>query len=46
MANFSTGALSSGTKSVLYNTGLPGLYMVGCAFHYNSNGMRTVIIVK
>lgn len=45
-ANFSTGPLNPGTKSVLYNTGMPGFYMVGCAFHYNSNGMRTVIIVK
>jgi len=45
-ANFSTGALNPGTKSVLYNTGMPGFYMVGCAFHYNSNGMRTVNIVK
>ena len=44
--NFSTGPLSPGTKSVIYNTGMPGFYMVGCAFHYNSNGMRTVIIVK
>lgn len=45
-ANFSTGTLNPGTKSALYNTGMPGFYMVGCAFHYNSNGMRTVIIVK
>ena len=44
--NFSTGALSPGQHSLLYDTGMPGFYMVGCAFHYNSFGMRTVIIVK
>jgi|SRR5215469_5025725 len=43
---FSTGPLNPGTKSLLYTTGMPGFYMVGCYFHYNSNGMRTVIIVK
>ena len=45
-ASFSTGPLNPGTKSALYNTGAPGFYMVGCFFHYNSNSMRTVIIVK
>lgn len=44
--NFSTGPLNPGTKSLVYTTGAPGFYMVGCAFHYVSNGMRTVIIVK
>ena len=44
--NFSTGPLNPGTKSVLYNTGAPGFYMIGCAFHYNTNTMRTVIIVR
>ena len=44
--NFSTGPLSAGAKSLLYNTGMPGFYMVGCAFHYNLDKMRTVIIVK
>jgi plastocyanin len=44
--NWSTGALLAGGHSVLYNTGMPGFYMIGCAFHYNLDGMRTVIIVK
>jgi streptogramin lyase/plastocyanin len=44
--NFSTGALNPGQLSLVYETGLPGFYMVGCAFHYNSNTMRTVIIVQ
>jgi len=44
--NFSTGTLSAGAHSVLYNTGMPGFYMIGCAFHYNTYGFRTVIIVK
>jgi plastocyanin len=45
-AKFSTGPLSPGKKSLTYNTGAPGFYMIGCAFHYVSSGMRTVIIVK
>ena len=44
--NWSTGAMAPGGKSKKYSTGSPGFYMIGCAFHYNSNGMRTVIIVK
>jgi streptogramin lyase/plastocyanin len=44
--NFSTGALNPGQMSLVYETGLPGFYMVGCAFHYNSSNMRTVIIVQ
>ena len=44
--NFSTGAMSPGTHSKKYSSGSPGFYMFGCAFHYNSNGMRTVIIVQ
>ena len=43
--SFSTGAMVPGGKSKKYNSGSPGFYMFGCAFHYNSNGMRTVIIV-
>jgi plastocyanin len=45
-AHFSTGALNPGQTSAVYNTGLPGFYMVGCAFHYDSHKMRTVIIVR
>jgi plastocyanin len=44
--NWSTGALSPGKHSLTYTTGAPGFYMIGCAFHYNTHGMRTVIIVK
>jgi plastocyanin len=44
--NWSTGTLSPGQKSALYTTGLPGFYMMGCAFHYVLHGMRTVVIVK
>ncbi len=43
--NFSTGALMPGQKSLVYSTGLPGFYMMGCAFHYDSNTMRDVFIV-
>ncbi|HKW44276.1 MAG TPA: hypothetical protein VJN22_01380 [Candidatus Eremiobacteraceae bacterium] len=44
-ANFSTGVLAAHKASLKYNTGSPGFYMFGCFFHYDSNGMRTVIIV-
>jgi len=43
--SFSTGPMSPGLKSKKYSSGPPGFFMFGCAFHYNSNGMRTVIIV-
>ena len=43
---FSTGALNPGQKSAVYSTGMPGFYMEGCGFHYDSSKMRTVIIVK
>jgi plastocyanin len=43
--HFSTGVLNPGQKSLVYTTGLPGFYMFGCAFHYDSDKMRTVIIV-
>ena len=45
-ANWSTGTLTPGQHSLVYSTGLPGFYMFGCAFHYVTHGMRTVIIVK
>jgi plastocyanin len=45
-ANFSSGALSAGSTSLQYNSGPPGFYMFGCAFHYDSDGMRTVVIVQ
>src|SRR5437870_9382589 len=43
---FSTGPLNPHQASALYSTGLPGFYMIGCFFHYDSNRMRTVIIVR
>jgi len=43
--NFSTGTLNPSQMSLVYETGLPGFYMMGCAFHYDSFNMRTVIIV-
>jgi plastocyanin len=43
--NYSTGVLNPGQKSFVYTTGLPGFYMFGCAFHYDSDKMRTVIVV-
>ena len=44
-SGFSTGQIEPGFTSLAYQTGLPGFYMFGCAFHYDSDGMRTVIIV-
>jgi plastocyanin len=43
---FSTGTLQPGGKSLKYNSGSPGFFMFGCAFHYVLDGMRTVIIVS
>ena len=45
-SNFSSGALNPGSTSLQYNSGPPGFYMFGCAFHYDSDGMRTVVIVQ
>jgi plastocyanin len=45
-SGFSTGTLTPGHSSAVYNTGAPGFYMFGCFYHYVSEGMRTVIIVK
>jgi plastocyanin len=42
---FSTGPLAPGKVSAMYSSGPPGFYMIGCAFHYNSNEMRTIVIV-
>ena len=44
--SWSTGILSGGKSSAVYSSGAPGFYMIGCAFHYVSSGMRTVVIVK
>ena len=45
-ANFSTGAMSHGSSSATYAANVPGFYMFGCAFHYQSSGMRDIIIVQ
>jgi hypothetical protein len=45
-ASFSTGPMSPGTHSLKYNSGGPGFFMFGCFYHYNLDGMRTVIIVN
>lgn len=42
---FTTGAINGGATSLSYVADVPGVYVFGCAFHYNSNNMRTVIIV-
>jgi plastocyanin len=42
---FSTGSIAPGKLSAVYTAGVPGFYMIGCAFHYDSNQMRTVVIV-
>jgi virginiamycin B lyase len=44
-AGWATGSLNAGQASPVYETGLPGFYMIGCQYHYNTNEMRTVIIV-
>ena len=45
-ANFSSGNLNPGTTSLQYDAGPPGFYLFGCAYHYNTVGMRTVVIVQ
>jgi len=45
-AGFTTGNLDPGTLSKNYHAGVPGFYIIGCAYHYNSDDMRTVIIVQ
>ena len=44
--NFSTGTVSAGSKSLTYTTGVPGFYMFGCAFHYVTHTMRTIVVVQ
>jgi hypothetical protein len=43
---FTAGNLNPGQKSRPYIADVPGVYIFGCAYHYNSNNMRTVIIVQ
>ncbi len=45
-AGFSSGTLNPGKVSKVFNSGASGgIYIFGCFFHYNSNNMRTVVIV-
>ena len=44
-SGFSSGNLNPGQTSAVYSAGTPGMFIFGCAYHYVSNGMRTVIIV-
>ena len=44
-AGWATGSLNPNKTSPIYETGLPGFYMIGCQYHYNTNEMRTVIVV-
>jgi plastocyanin len=44
--NFSAGNINAGAVSAVYNTGGPGMYIFGCAYHYVAFGMRTVVIVS
>jgi len=42
---FTAGNINPGSKSRKYAANVPGMYIFGCAYHYQSNNMRTVIIV-
>ena len=45
--NFTTGNISpSSAATNMYVADVPGVYVFGCAYHYVSNNMRTVIIVR
>lgn len=44
--NFSAGNINPGGVSAVYSTGGSGVFIFGCAYHYVSNGMRTVIMVQ
>lgn len=43
---FTTGVINPGATSLGYIADVPGVYVLGCAFHYNSDNMRTIVIVK
>jgi plastocyanin len=42
---WNTGRLDQNSSSLVYNTGAPGFYMIGCEYHYKY-GMRNVLIVQ
>ena len=43
---FTAGNIDAGANSRLYKADVPGVYIFGCAYHYLSDDMRTIIIVK
>jgi len=43
---FTAGNINPGSLSRKYKADVPGLYIFGCAYHYLSDDMRTIIIVK
>jgi plastocyanin len=45
-SGFTAGNLNPGSTSRHYTANVPGIYVFGCAYHYLSNNMRTVIIVQ
>lgn len=46
MPGFTAGNINAGASSSLYKADVPGVYVFGCAYHYLSDDMRTIIIVK
>jgi hypothetical protein len=44
-SGFTSGTLNPGQTSAVYNSGSAAMIVFGCYYHYNSNNMRTVIIV-
>lgn len=44
-SNFSSGNINNGSSSAMFNSGGPGMFIFGCAYHYVSDGMRTVVVV-
>jgi len=45
-AGWTTGLVAPGAESRAYVANIPGTYVIGDAFFYSSNNMRTVIIVQ
>ena len=43
--NYRSGAIMAG-KSVTVSLAAKGIYLIGCAFHYKSDGMRDVVVVE
>ena len=43
---FTAGNINAGSLSRKYKADVPGVYIFGCAYHYLSDNLRTIIIVK